>query len=349
MNGTRLRTVLVGLGKIGSGYSEDPVMARHYPYATHAQVLARHPAFSWDAVVDISEPALATARGRWGVKHAFRSLAELAEHYQPEVAIVATPLEGRLSIIEQLPTVRAVLVEKPLGLTIADGQRFLSRCRERGVLVHVNLWRRADDTFRMLAAGGLAELIGNTQAAFGLYGNGLLNNGTHMVDFVRMLLGEIEAVQSPGNAAPYPAGPIPGDINVPFLLRLCNGLVVNMQPIRFEHYRENALDLWGEKGRLFIAQEGLGLYHYPCETNRAMSGEREIASDCSRRMESTVGHALYRMYDNLAASIAEGAESFCPGTSALRTARAVQAVLDSVQRDGEMIPIGDEQANPWWD
>ena len=47
MTQPRLRTVLVGCGEVGAGYATDPLMARHYPYATHAQVLAAHPAFAW--------------------------------------------------------------------------------------------------------------------------------------------------------------------------------------------------------------------------------------------------------------------------------------------------------------
>mgnify|MGYP001412936739 CR=1 FL=1 len=55
--------------------------------------------------------------------------------------------------------------------------------------VLVNYWRRADRLFQALAAGGLTEHVGSPQAVFGLYGNGLVNNGGHLIDFLRMLLG----------------------------------------------------------------------------------------------------------------------------------------------------------------
>lgn len=330
MNRSRLRTVVIGLGKVAAGYADDPVMARYYPFATHAQVLAAHPSFSWEAVVDVSDKVLAVARQRWRIPHIARSVDELAHIYQPEVAIIATPPQFRSAIIEQLPSLRAVLVEKPLGLTLGDGQKFLDECCRRGILVQVNLWRRADECFRALATGRLAELVGRVQAAFGVYGNGLLNNGTHMVDFVRMLLGEVEAVQAIGGVLPYPAGPIPGDVNLPFNLRLRGGLVVLMQPIRFEHYRENSLDIWGEKARLSIMQEGLGIYLYPQRENRAMAGEREIASDQPSVLESTAGWALYQIYENLAAALHEGVPLWSSGESALQTVRAIEAVRKSV-------------------
>lgn len=335
----RLRTVVIGFGKIGERYAEDPVMARYYPYATHAQVLAVHPSFEWKAVVDPSDAALERARNRWKISHLAKSVEELTRRYRPEVAVIATPPESRSAIIEQLPTLRAVLVEKPLGITVAAGQDFLDHCNRRGILVQVNLWRRADETSRSFAAGRLTELVGQPQAVFGVYGNGLLNNGTHMIDFVRMLFGEIEAAQAIGGVMPYPAGPIPGDVNVPFSLRLHGGLVVTMQPIRFEHYRENSLDIFGEKGRLAIVQEGLGIFAYPQRENRAMQGEREIACDQPQVLASTVGHAFYHVYSNLATAVRGEASLWSPGHSALRTARVIQAVLDSTQGRGPLIEV----------
>jgi predicted dehydrogenase len=340
MTHPKFRTVLIGFGQVGEGYANDPLMARHYPYASHAQVLAQHSHFSWDAVVDLSEAALTVARERWGIPLVAKTLEVVDKQYRPEVAVIATPPATRLALLEQMPGLRAVLVEKPLCSTVAEGQQFLDYCQQHHIQVQVNLWRRADETFRSLAAGELSQLIGQPQAVFGLYGRGLLNNATHLVDFVRMLLGEIEAVQAVGGVSPYPAGPLPDDVNLPFNLRLGKGVVVTFQPLRFEQYRENSLDIWGEKGRLQIVQEGLSLLLHPRQANRAMQGEGEIASDYPQLLTSTVGQAFYRMYSNLAAALQNEDELWSPGTSALQTAKIVQAILDSAANGGMLREIG---------
>lgn len=334
-----LRTVVVGLGKIGAGYADDPVMARFYPYATHAQVLRDHPAFEWGAAVDLSDDALRAARERWGVRHTGRSAAEVAD-YAPEVAVLATPPESRIGLLEGLPSIRAVLVEKPLGRTLDEGERFLAWCRARGVAVQVALWRRCDTVFRQLAAGGLAARVGRPQAAFVLYGNGLLNNGTHMVDFVRMLLGEVEAAQAVAGVAPYREGPIEGDTNVAFSLRLACGIAVSFQGLRFARYRENGVDIWGEGGRLSVLQEGLSIRACPVRENRAMQGEREVDSDGGEAIAPTVGRAFYEMYTNLADAVRGGAALWSSGESALRTARVVEAVLASAAAGGAAVEVG---------
>jgi predicted dehydrogenase len=328
MSGAGLATALIGFGKMAQGYAADAAMARHYRYAAHAQVLAGHPAFEWLAVVDPDTDARAAARTQWNVAHVAADAAGLGDLAQTiEVVVLATPPQARLAILDRLPNLRAVLVEKPLGVRLEDSRAFLEACARRKILVQVNLWRRADDAYRGLAGGGLARLVGRTQAAAGVYGNGLKNNGTHMIDFARMLFGEIESIQCVGPGNPFAEGPIAGDRNPAFVLAMRSGVVVSFQPLRFAHYRENGLVVWGEHGRLDVLNEGLTMLHYPRAANRAMSGEHEIASDAPVALQPTVGSALYRMYDNLADALAGRDDLWSPGESALQTERAVDTIV----------------------
>jgi predicted dehydrogenase len=332
-----LRTVLIGMGRVGAGFAEDARINRFYPYATHAQVLREHPAFSWSAVVDPDPQVLRLARERWRVPCVVSSIPELLRCCQPEVAVIATPPHLRWSLIEPLPHLRGILVEKPLANSVAEASQLLEGCAQRGIRVQVNLWRRADETFRALAAGRLTELIGRPQAIFSVYGNGLRNNGTHLIDLVRMLLGEVKGVQCVAGSAAYAAGPIAVDIQVPFNLLLRSGAVATFQPVRFEYYRENSLDVWGEAGRLAILREGLQILLYRCQAHAALEGEREIDSETPSVLQSTVGHAFYHMYSNLADAIHEQADLWSPGESALRTGRVVEAVCESQQKDGSLV------------
>ncbi|MEW6664768.1 MAG: Gfo/Idh/MocA family oxidoreductase [Thermodesulfobacteriota bacterium] len=325
-----LRTALIGFGMMGAGFAEDPVMARHFPYASHAQVLRDHPLFSWEAVVDPSEKALENAGRRWNVPLLCRSVEELAGRCRPEVAVIAIPPRERMEILEGLSDVRAVFVEKPLGETLDDATHFVRYCMKRGILLQVNFWRRGDELFRELAAGGLGEKIGQTRSCFGLYGNGLRNNGSHLIDFARMLLGECADAQVLSPQSAFSEGPIAGDRNVPFLLLFGNGQNAVFQPLPFARYREVGLDLWGEKGRLSILQEGLGVFLYPRKENRALTGEWEIASDCPEVIAATCGTALYRMYDNLSEALFHGAALWSPGESALENERIVQNLMDQI-------------------
>lgn len=339
MSDLRLRTVLIGAGRVGARYADDPVMARHFRYASHAQVLAKHPQFAWEAVVDPCDDARQAVQRKWNVPHAVSTVAELKGKCEPEVATLAIPSESRLAVIEQLPSLRAVLVEKPLGHSFAESHGFIQFCQRRNILVQVNFWMRGDETFRRWARDGLAKLTGPVQCAFALYGNGLRNNGSHIIDFVRMMLGEVEAVQALGGSVTKQSSALPSDLDIAFILHLALGIPVMLHPLVFQHYRENGLDIWGEAGRLGVLQEGLGLYLYPRRLHRAAQHEWEIASDEPEQIRSTAGEAFYHMYTNLAAGLAGQEALWSPAESALRTEGVIEAVLRSAKNSHEVIRL----------
>jgi predicted dehydrogenase len=321
------KTALVGFGRIAAGYAEDPAQARWYPYASHAQVLRDHPAFDWQAVVDPSPAACAAAGARWGISRTAASAAALENAEEIEVAVLATPPDARRGIIECFPNLRAVIVEKPLGTNLENAEAFIAECRRCGILVAVNLPRRYDTDLRALAGGGLENRIGKPMAVFGTYGNGLRNNGTHLVDLIRMLFGSIASVGAVHGCRPFAEGPIEGDINAPFFVVMESGLVTMVQPIRFSSYREVGLDIWAERGRLQLVHESLTAIETPVADNRQLSGAMELSHDNAKAHTTSVGRALYSVYDNLSAALQGHAALLCPGEEGLATMRVVEELL----------------------
>ncbi len=332
-------TVLVGLGKIGASYADDSVMNASVPYSTHAQVLVDHDDFNWAAAVDSSLPACETARKRWPVREIVTSVTDLDCREAIEVAVLATPPGGRKDIIENLPNLKAVLVEKPLGITMEQINDFVSLCKLRNILIQVNLNRRADKVMRWLAVEGLYAEIGTVQAAFGVYGNGLINNATHMIDLVRMLLGEVKMVQALTESFSFAEGPLQGDLNFAFNLYMENGLTLSMQPLRFSNYRECSLDFWGEKGRMQIVQEGLSIIKYPIGDCRSCSGVKEINHDIPASSATGYGQSLYDMYTNLSDSLQGVSSLWSSADSALKTGLVVEMLFESKRLDGEIVEL----------
>ncbi len=335
--GAGFPTVVIGFGRIGAGYADDPVMARHYPYATHAQVLRDHEAFDWIGVVDPSESARETARSRWSAPEVAADVGDLRAAERAEIAVLATPPADRLSLLDGLPNLRAVLVEKPLAASFGEACAFIEACEARNIAIQVNLWRRADRLFRELSLGGLGRRLGEVQTAFGVYSNGLRNNGLHMIDMVRMMLGEIDWVESLGPPAARTALPLAGDVDIPFALALASGQRICFAPVDVASYRENGLDIWGSNGMLSIRQEGLCVKAFARKPNRAMAGSFEIESDGGEELRSTVGYALWEVYDNLSGFLADRAELCAPAKEALASEAAVEALIQSLDSGGTRV------------
>ena len=142
----KFKTVLCGFGSVAAGIAKDKRMARFIKYQTHAQVLKDHPDFDWQAVVDSDPEARRIAREEWGIQVVVSSPRELQEEF--DVAVFATSPEPRISILNELGGIKAVIVEKPLGHTFDDARIFMEYCQKRDILCQVNLFRRTDKTYR---------------------------------------------------------------------------------------------------------------------------------------------------------------------------------------------------------
>ena len=326
----RYKTALIGFGRMAAGYADDPANARWFPYATHAQVLRDHPAFDWVAVVDPSAEARAAASSRWGVPVTAASLDEMPNAAAIEVAVIATPPEVHAGLLDRLPSLRAVLVEKPLGVDLVAATAFVDDCNKRGIVGAVNFSRRYAPELMRLANGGLVHSIGKPQAVFGTYGNGMRNNGSHLIDLVSMLLGPVVDAHPIARGNRFVEGPIAGDSNFPFTMLLENGFTVAIQPLTFSAYREIGLDIWGEMGRMQFLHESLTLLTTPVVDNRQLTGARELLHEASVQGDSGLGRALYRAYDNLAASLCGESSLLCPLEDGLATMRVVENLMEQV-------------------
>jgi predicted dehydrogenase len=219
---------------------------------------------------------------------------------------------------------------------LADARDVLDLCQARGILLQVNFWRRCDPFCRRLAAGELEQLIGRPAVINAFYGNGVRNNGSHVVDLCRMLFGEIASVRALGAMLRTDQA---NDHDVACMLHFNSGAMANLQPLHFSNYREVGLDIWGETGRLEMLNEGLTARVSRRAAHRALTAAREIEVDAPESLPSTVGEALWHVYANLAAALLQGADLLSPGTSALQTAAVVEAIERSAAAgDGRLEP-----------
>ena len=338
----KLKTLLIGFGKIGQAYSKDPVMKKVMQYATHAEVLMQHDRFDWVGVVDPDPIALELARKEWSVSELAAELHSIGPKEEIEVAVLATPPNSRQEVLELLPNLKAIIVEKPIGLDYRSACQFVTACQKRSIKIQTNFLRRVDRLTRELALQKQSS-FGEQQFALGIYSNGLLNNGIHIVDLARLFFGEVVAVKSDRHVQSYDGSPIPNDLNIPVKLYFSSGLVCNLEPVRLSYYRENGLDIWYEKGRLSYLNSGFAIKQYPLKKSSLVEDEKELELVAPIEFNSTLGTAFYELYSNLADAVQNDANLFADGEEALRTTEVVEAIISSYKKDERVLL--EERAN----
>jgi predicted dehydrogenase len=182
--------VVIGAGNIAAGY--DSPADRHV--LTHLHAIAREPRFRCVGMYDTVPARAAQQAARWGVPMVI-NVEELFR--EPlDLAVVAVPDEAHMDwlLILLEHDVRLVLCEKPLTTSLLNSRKVVEIYRNRGRALAVNYQRRFERTVISLRSRLTNGELGNPIAGVVWYSKGVLHNGSHAVDVLRYLFGEVHAL-----------------------------------------------------------------------------------------------------------------------------------------------------------
>jgi predicted dehydrogenase len=181
------RVAVVGAGRIAAGYDRPGDAA----ILTHAHAIHRNPRLRGVAIVDAESARSEAASAVWGIPGVPDLSTLLAA--RPDIVIVATPTathsECLLGLLEQPP--RVVLCEKPLTASAALSAEIVLRYAEAGVALAIDHQRRFDPSVVELRRRFAAGELGSPVAGAVWYSKGIRHNGSHAVDLLRFLFGEV--------------------------------------------------------------------------------------------------------------------------------------------------------------
>ena len=332
----KLSTMIVGYGNISSSY--DPKMGIFYPYQNHSEVLKKNPNFELTAIIDKSKLARSKASKTWKSSIICKTLEELPKDYVPDVAVICTGAEWRHEILKKLKVRKAILLEKPIGRNLEDTKKIFNICKKLDVLVQVNLLRRADKT-KFLQKKEILHYLGKIQFINVVYGNGIKNNGIHVIDFLRSLLGEVISVQSLSDLKRFDSKRHFDDFNVTCKIKFKKNVIAMMHPINFNLYRDILIDLWGEKGRIEIFQEGLYFRKSIIREHRAIENYNEISIDKAKIFKTSLGTGYYDIYQNLYNAIIKKEKLVSPLENALKNEIVIYSIIRSAFHKNKKVVI----------
>ena len=156
MKRSNLGIAVVGSGRIGT---------------LRARLAAKHPAVRFLAVSD-RDPARAQAlAGQAGADFHSSSNEEIINHPEVTAVIVSTPeQEHTLPVLQALRAGKPVLVEKPIGFSLADADKILATLREINGELLVGYSRRYKECFlrakEQMRHGRLGKVVGGTARVY---------------------------------------------------------------------------------------------------------------------------------------------------------------------------------------
>ncbi|MBX7207589.1 MAG: DegT/DnrJ/EryC1/StrS family aminotransferase [Verrucomicrobiaceae bacterium] len=178
-----LRVAIIGYGGIGPDHMD------FYEQTGTAQLVA---------VSDLSPGALAAALRRRPYLRGYRDYRHMIEEVKPDVVSICTWPQSHAQITRDAVAagVKGILCEKPMALQLGELEEMVSLCAAKNVKLAIGHQYRWCPWYirarELVAAGALGELRGVRGHIRGV----MADNGPHLFDAVRFILGDPRAVEA---------------------------------------------------------------------------------------------------------------------------------------------------------
>ena len=321
-----LRAALWGCGKIGWSFQEDEGAAS-IGVCTHAAAWSAVAGVQLVAVGDVKLSSAEQCAQRWNVPTHCGDLDALLA-CSPDIVSIASPDAQHFDDVKRClehASVKAVLAEKPLANSAAEAAQLEALAQQLGKVIVVNYSRRFCDFYVLLRQRILDGEFGALRLGRCLYTKGALHNGSHFVDLMRYLFGELRA-----GSATVPAWLSSSVDEVDPGMDVCftapNGASIVMHHIPAENFTVFEMDLCFDNARFVFLDGGNTVQEFAIVTDQPFVGYKGLAQPIVH--ENAMKDYLLRAAENVAGEVRGTAFNLSPASESA----ALLATFDSLTR-----------------
>lgn len=288
------RVAIIGAGRIGA-MMDDPSSPH---ILTHAHGYKACEGFEIVGFVDQELQKARAASARWGGT-AFESTEELLKTQAIDVVSICLPDDLHYATLLALAKkpVKFIFLEKPAVTTTEQADVVRTLYGELPIRVQVNYTRRFVPEIRRIREAIRSGNYGAFITGTGYYGKGLLHNGSHMVDLLQFLVGEVGEVAKVSETVDF----YDQDPSVSALLTMSGGSVFYLCHIDSRKFHVFELDLTFERKRIRIRELGTIIEEYSVSDNGLFAGYQTLNKNAEYSTEHprAMHHAIANIRNNL--------------------------------------------------
>lgn len=289
----KYKAVVIGCGKIGV---EVKLYRKEIQPATHAGAYKNHPKVELAALVDINSERLKSASKYFPGIPLFNSAKKMFEKTNPDIVSIATPPNSHSQLVQLAAKFkpRAIVCEKPISNSLREAKKMIKAYKENKSLLFINHQRRFDPLIRKWRDKIKNGLVGDILQVSCYYYNGLFNNGTHLIDLLRFLLGEISWVKGIENIKTSVSRE---DKNIDALIGFRNNARAIIQSLP-KNYGCFNFYFYGTKGRVAFKNLTYEIEYRKLVENKYYKGYYQFSEPIKKEgkirsfMASTVNHVV---------------------------------------------------------
>jgi predicted dehydrogenase len=316
-----LDVAIFGCGKIAGGFDQSPESTA-LPL-THAGAYLRDGRFNLLACVDPDEQRRKRFMTTWGIPNGYATVAEFRQsNHRPDVVSICSPTEFHRETIEALVSIAPKLVfcEKPICAAMSDSEGVVELCHKTDTRIAVNYTRRWDPDAQLLRNRIESRYWGRLRTISGLYNKGILNNGSHMLDLLHMVLGPMKIIHIGAPVYDY----FDHDPTIPVWLEGPRGVQVHLGAANAQDYAVFELHLVFENAIVSMEDGGLAWRERSVGESDIFRGYK-VLNDGIRRLGAYPLSMLHAV-DNIFRAVTNAEPLESSGETALLAHRACDSI-----------------------
>lgn len=184
---------IIGGGNVACGYDSP----NDTDIITHIHGALRHPKIQLNAVVELNNQRSKYIKKKWGSSFkVFSNLKDCIKEYKSNIVVISTPTNLHLKNIEELLNLynpNLIIVEKPIVANINEYEKLNILLKKAKVRIITHFTRRFDPSMTILTK--LLKKEKKIHHFYGTFSKGLIHNGSHMIDLINRLMGNINKIE----------------------------------------------------------------------------------------------------------------------------------------------------------
>lgn len=260
---------LIGCGRIGFMLEHDPLRYKpctHWGGAKAANLAITH-------ACDINTERLNNFAKLAGIpsSQCYTDYHTLLEQVKPQCVIIAswTHTHAPVGIAAAKNGAKVIVCEKPIASNLKEAKALIDACNKHNTTLIINHERRYDYRYNYVKKLLAKNIIGSISSVYGFVftpskahqpgsgGGPLLHDGTHLIDIVQYLFGNIAQVQA--HTQKYSPTSLYEDYAIAHCITT-SGIHVTLEAGGHREYFMFELQIFGTKGKIVIGNGYLQIF-----------------------------------------------------------------------------------------
>lgn len=294
--------LIIGAGNIGA-FDDFPDSEN---ILTHAHAFTIHKGFNLVGFVDTDLEKAKKAANIWSTSY-FKTIEEAFKKFTIDVVCVAVPDDVHFPILMEILDypMKFVFIEKPVTKTLPEAKSIIEKYSSKKIHTAINYRRRYVPEFIDIKSKILNGDYGNFLGGVGYYTKGLIHNGSHLLDILRFLIGDIKGASPIQKEYDF----YQDDPSISAVINFVENKLFLIKALNFKIYDIFEIDLFFEKKRLRMIDSGNKIEEYSVKNNPVIERYKNLVK--TLEYETSLNKALYHAAENIYDFLVDGKKINC--------------------------------------